>query len=283
MRREPALQFSPWQKRMPMASCPAIAVRSCASIHHDGGALAAAFQNDLLEVRFREYLRKYRPTSPDPVKTHAIDVMVPPDSLACGFAEAGNDIECTRRESRFDANSASRMQVKLVCSQLYDDRVAARQRRCEFPHRYEDREIPGSTAPTTPIGSRTIIATTSDWVGAIDRTFCRSLQHANARSRCYPADPPRVRLKWACRSPALPSGQLIEILSMRSAHFSSTFLRCFGGIRDHTPESKTRRPDRAARSTSSAAPSATCASVAPVAGLMPETYGPTPRGHACRR
>src|SRR5262245_35291467 len=59
----------------------------------------------------------------------------------------------------------------------------------------------------------------------------------------------------------------VACVSIRSATRSRSFSRCAGGMCDHLPSSKTRRAALAARSTSMASPSATCASSEPSAGF----------------
>ena len=74
-----------------------------------------------------------------------------------------------------------------------------------------------------------------------------------------------------------------------SAKRTSTRLRFFGAMRDHTPDSNAARAPRTARSTSSASQAATDAIVRPVAGLTQSNVSPdiastyAPSTKACER
>jgi hypothetical protein len=124
------------------------------------------------------------------------------------------------------------------------------------------------TAPTTPTGSRTIIASASRPVGVMSSL---SLSMASACQRIVLAVSGMSMARVSAIG--LPASRLSicasssVCASIASATANRTRLRSAGAIVDHGPCSTASRAARTARSTSAASPSATSVSGCPVAGL----------------
>ena len=127
----------------------------------------------------------------------------------------------------------------------------------------------GRMAPTTPRGSRTIMATLPGPVGA---TFSYSLSIASAcqRKQCTVSGTSMVRQSViglpASRQSSRASSP--RFFSSRSAKWSRTCFRSAGERLAQTPFSKERRAALTARSTSALSQEAILASGLPVAGLI---------------
>ena len=139
----------------------------------------------------------------------------------------------------------------------------------------------GSTAPTTPIGSWTIMPRAPSPAGAV---FPKSLSAASAYQRIEVIVSGRSNSRQSVSG--LPAS--IASVSARSSRFSSSSAtrrrisrRSEGCMRLQTPESNAARAEATARSTSCASHAAMSASFRPVAGSMlskvaPETAGTKP-------
>ena len=126
----------------------------------------------------------------------------------------------------------------------------------------------GTTAPTTPIGSRTISPSASGPVGA---TASKTLSIASAYQRNVLTVSGRSTSRQSVIG--LPASSASSVASSarfdssRSAKRSSTLLRSAGARRDQRPSSKARRAEVTAASMSAASPAATWAMTSPVAGF----------------
>src|SRR4051812_22471445 len=126
----------------------------------------------------------------------------------------------------------------------------------------------GTTAPTTPIGSRTIRPSASGPGGA---TASNTLSIASAYQRTVLIASGRSISRQsviglpASRASSVASS--LRLASRASAKRSRTCFRSAGARRDQRPSSNARRAARTAASTSAASPAATWARTWPVAGF----------------
>ena len=167
------------------------------------------------------------------------------------------------------ASSASFSAVSGVCSAGFSTtEQPAASAGASFQAAISSGKFQGSTSPTTPIGSLTIIATTLSAVGAI-------LPKLLSISSAYHWKKVGTSLPISCRQSrmVLPLSMLSSTASSSAcartseASFNSTALRSSGAARDQLPSAKDLRAAFTAASTSSAPQCATEPMSCPVAGL----------------
>ena len=112
-------------------------------VHDDRRALSATFEGDSFQVGVRGIFEKEEADFGRAGEADTIDVLVAPDLLTRGFAEARHDLQ-----NAIGQASLSRQRRNSNCGQrgllgwLDDDRVAAGKHWRNIPHRHEQREVP---------------------------------------------------------------------------------------------------------------------------------------------
>ena len=224
-------------------------------------------------IRFRllsaEYFRKYRPTSVDPVNETTSTSGCRPSARPAVSPKPGTTFSTPSGIPASAASSATRSALSGDSSAgLTITELPAARAGPSFQPSMAAGKFHGSTAPTTPAGSRTISPRLSSPVGEILpnslsrlSAYQRSVFTTSGRSRSsqsaigFPASSASSRAIWAA------------LASTRSAKRSSTRLRSAGASLLHRPLSKAARAATTARSMSSAPHSATAARAWPVAGF----------------
>ena len=178
------------------------------------------------------------------------------------------------------ANSARRRAVSEVCLEgLRTTEFPAARAGPIFQAAISSGKFQGRTAPTTPTGSRTMIAMASSPTGA-DLSYTLSINSAchlmvsMASGRSIESQS-RMGLPDSMLS-ITASSRRLRVISLHSR--MRTSLRSAGANFAHRPSSNACRALRTARSTSSAPQAATSASGSPVAGLVDMKVAPESAG-----
>ena len=163
------------------------------------------------------------------------------------------------------ASSARRSRLSdVVEAGLMTTVLPGRQRRAELPGRHLGREVPRQTAPTTPTGSRMIVATVPRAAGA---TWPYSLSIASACQRMHAAvsgmSRPTVSVIGLPASMVSISPSSRAFASIRSAQASRTRLRSRG------PSAPTRRRSAARTGSRDGRVHVGCAALGDVGDRLP--------------
>ncbi len=223
-----------------------------------------------------EYLMKNLPTSAEPVKATQSTSMWRPRAWPAVSPKPGSTFSTPSGTPASAASSAARIVVSGVCSAgLTITELPAASAGPIFQAAIMSGKFHGTTAATTPTGSRVISASASAAVGAISSY---TLSTASAYQRIQAAEA-GMSMEEASRI-GLPMSRVssrassVACLRIRSANLSRILLRLAGAMLRQRPSSKARRAAATARSTSSAWHEATWASTRPLAGLTQSNVAP---------
>ena len=142
-------------------------VQIATAVQDNVSRLATAFETDILEVALpgiaHEILADFRRSREE----DAVNILMQADGAPGIGSHAWNNIENAIRNSRFlgQSSKAQRRKARLF-GRLENDRVARGQCRCRFHAAMISGKFHGTTAATTPSGSRVMVARTSAAVGA---------------------------------------------------------------------------------------------------------------------
>ena len=161
------MQTSPWFEKIASAAIRAARSRSGQSSNTMWGDLPPHSSQTRLRFDSPEYVMKRLPVAVEPVKaTQSTSGCRPSARPATG--PAPQHLERAGRDAGLLDHAASRIALRgRLLGGLEDDAVAGRQCRRDLPGRHQQGVVQGTTAATTPTGSRVMVASALAPVGAI--------------------------------------------------------------------------------------------------------------------
>jgi hypothetical protein len=128
-------------------------------VQHHGGVLAAHFKGDFLEVRLGGVAQEAAAGFGAAGEADRVDVHVPPDGFPHLRPGAGDDVEDARRDAGFHRQFGHAQGGEGVSSAGFTmTEQPAASAGPIFQASISSGKFQGSTRPTTPTGSRTIMA-----------------------------------------------------------------------------------------------------------------------------
>ena len=168
IKRDTAEQFSPIFQNAPLTTCSATKSRCSASSSTTAGFLPPHSSTTFFKLLSAAYRKKRRPVSVEPVKLTISTSLCRPNGSPTASPVPGNTWNTPRGTPASQASSATRNAVNEVCSAGFTiTEFPAANAGAIFQANINKGKFQGNTAPTTPIGSRTIMATASLPVGAV--------------------------------------------------------------------------------------------------------------------
>ena len=209
--------------------------------------------------------------------------MCRPSAWPASEPEPGTTLKTPSGSPASDASSAIRSaDIDVSRAGLMISLLPAASAGATFQVAISSGKFQGTTAPTTPIGSRTIRPRASGPVGA---TASKTLSIASANQRyvltASGTSTSRVSVIGLPPSSESRSASSSRFASSRSAKRRRTSLRSAGARRDQRPSSNARRAAATAASMSAAPPDAIVAIGWPVAGFSVTNVSPDAASRNC--
>lgn len=166
--REDAEQFSPMFQNAPLTTCCATRSRSSTSFITTAGFLPPHSSTTRLRLDSAAYLRNRRPVAVEPVKLTIATSGWRPSGSPASRPPPGTTLNTPAGIPAWLASSATRRAVRLVSGAgLTTTEQSAASAGPIFQASISSGKFHGSTRPTTPIGSRTTMASAAEPTGAV--------------------------------------------------------------------------------------------------------------------